>query len=210
MSIRHLNIWGDRKPLQCLRRNYWNRGSCAQVVLVRDSRSRGNHMQVEMNASCHFCCWTLSALKIIHFCCCGTIPGTRNKTEPARIVSPQYSVVYWSLTLTPWMSPFIRNVCWGNVWCNTWRPNRTPHDISLHHINPQVENHWTFHLISTSTYEALLVLQYGEKRKKMNIKQGQINFTERLTSEAELKHPHWRHLNTATTSKGLLYLVSQW
>lgn len=23
------------------------------------------------------------------------------------------------LTLTPWMSPFIRNVCCGNVWCNT-------------------------------------------------------------------------------------------
>lgn len=20
---------------------------------------------------------------------------------------------------TPWISPFIRNVCWGNVWCNT-------------------------------------------------------------------------------------------
>lgn len=27
------------------------------------------------------------------------------------------------VTLTPWMSPFMRNVCWGNVWCNTCRIN---------------------------------------------------------------------------------------
>lgn len=28
-----------------------------------------------------------------------------------------------NVTLTPWMSPFMRNVCWGNVWCNTCRIN---------------------------------------------------------------------------------------
>lgn len=37
------------------------------------------------------------------------------------------------VTLTPWMSPFMRNVCWGNVWCNTCRINTDKRWNQLYH-----------------------------------------------------------------------------
>lgn len=41
-----------------------------------------------------------------------------------------------NLTLTPWMRPFMRNVCWGNVWCNTCRINTDSGWNQLIHKEP--------------------------------------------------------------------------
>lgn len=78
----------------------------------------------------------------------------------------------WSLTLTPWMRPFIRNVCLGNVWRKTWDTNTDKmkgYSITTHWFMII----WSLYIycVGQSTHMYLCYVQINNKcQKKIIIK----------------------------------------
>lgn len=64
--------------------------------------------------------WTASIRAVLNKSAAKSKTACGKRDQQLQHIEPKKSR---NVTLTPWMSPFMRNVCWGNVWCNTCRIN---------------------------------------------------------------------------------------